>query len=48
MNPLPSPIAMMLIPVQYPNTPTTLTIKIGDEEITEKGTLYAEATFISE
>lgn len=33
---------------QYPNTPTALTIKIGDEEITEQGTLYAEATFISE
>ncbi|KAK2624426.1 hypothetical protein QTJ16_006376 [Diplocarpon rosae] len=32
---------------QYPDTPTTLKIKIGDEEINEQGTLYCEATFIS-
>ncbi|EDN92633.1 hypothetical protein SS1G_08496 [Sclerotinia sclerotiorum 1980 UF-70] len=30
------------------NKPTTLVLKIGDEEITEEGTLYTEATFISE
>ncbi|PQE10262.1 survival factor 1 protein [Rutstroemia sp. NJR-2017a WRK4] len=28
--------------------PTVLKMKIGDEEITEEGTLYTEATFISE
>ncbi|EKD20058.1 uncharacterized protein L3040_002264 [Drepanopeziza brunnea f. sp. 'multigermtubi'] len=33
---------------QYPNTPTSLKIKVGNDEINEQGTLYTEATFISE
>jgi hypothetical protein len=32
--------------MQYSPAKSTLKIKVGDEEVVEDGTLYAEATFI--
>lgn len=41
---------MLLIQLQYSphQAPTSLKLKIGDEEIAEQGRLFTEATFISE